>query len=101
MSKLVQFDFKFKGPFGDELTKAMEGLARSINEEPGFIWKIWTENSQTGEAGGIYVFSDEPAARAYIDKHTERLRGFGIAEVNVKLFDINEALTRVTKGPHT
>jgi len=45
MSKLVQFDFKFKGPFGDELTKAMEGLARSINEEPGFIWKIWTENS--------------------------------------------------------
>lgn len=40
MSKLVQFDFKFKGPFGDELNKAMEGLARSINEEPGFIWKI-------------------------------------------------------------
>ena len=101
MSKLVQFDFKFQGPFGDELTKAMEGLARSINEEPGFIWKIWTENSHTREAGGIYVFSDEPAARAYIEKHTERLRGFGITEVNVKLFDINEALTRVTKGPQT
>jgi hypothetical protein len=101
MSKLVQFDFKFQSPFGDELTKAMEGLARSINEEAGFIWKIWTENSQTREAGGIYVFSDEPAARAYIDKHTERLRAFGITEVNVKLFDIDEALTRVTQGPHT
>ena len=69
MSKLVQFDFKFQGPFGDELTKAMEGLARSINEEPGFIWKIWTENSHTGQAGGIYVFSDEPAARAYVETY--------------------------------
>jgi len=36
----------------------------------------------TGEAGGIYLFSDEPAARAYIEKHTERLRGFGIAEAS-------------------
>jgi len=101
MSKLVQFDFKFHGPFGQGMTRALEGLARSINEEPGFVWKIWTENHQTGEAGGIYVFTDEPAARAYIEKHSERLKSLGITEVNVKLFDINEALTRLTKGPRT
>jgi hypothetical protein len=101
MSTLVQFDFKFSGPFGEEMTRALDGLAHSINEEPGFIWKIWTENVRTGEAGGIYVFTDETAARSYIDKHKERLKAFGISEVNVKLFDINEALTRVTKGPQT
>jgi hypothetical protein len=38
---------------------------------------------------------------AYIDKHTERLKGFGIVAAIVKLFDINEGLTRVTKGPQT
>lgn len=101
MGKLVQFDFKFTGPFGKEMTAALEGLARSITQEPGFVWKIWTENSRTGEAGGIYVFTDEAAARAYIEKHTERLRSFGIHHVNVKLFDINEELTRVTNGPQT
>ena len=50
MSKLVQFDFNFAGPFGEELTNALAGLAQSINQEPGFIWKIRTENAQTGKA---------------------------------------------------
>jgi Putative mono-oxygenase ydhR len=100
MRKLVQFDFKFNGPFGEDMTKALEGLARSINDEPGFVWKIWTENPQTGEAGGIYVFADEAAARDYIEKHTERLKAFGITTVNVKIFNINEGLTRLTKGPN-
>lgn len=99
MSKLVQFDFQFKGPFGDELTNALADLARSINEEPGFIWKIWTENARTGEAGGIYVFADEASARAYVSKHSERLKAFGISAINVKIFDINEGLTRLTGGP--
>jgi hypothetical protein len=99
MAKLLQVDFKFAGPFGREMAGALEELARSINEEPGFVWKIWTENSETREAGGIYVFIDEPTARAYVDKHTERLKTFGITAVNVKLFDINDELTRLTKGP--
>ena len=99
MAKLVQFDFKFNGPFGREMAAALAGLARSINEEPGLVWKIWTENSQSREAGGIYVFTDEPSARAYVDKHPERLKTFGITAVNVKLFDINEELTRLTRGP--
>ena len=99
MSKLVQFDFKFAGPFGEELTNAMEGLAQSINQEPGFIWKIWTENAQTGEAGGIYIFTDEASATAYISKHSERLKAFGVAAVNVKIFDINEGLSRLTRAP--
>lgn len=35
---------------------AMKELADSISQEPGFIWKIWTENQDTQEAGGIYLF---------------------------------------------
>ena len=95
---LVQFDFSYKGPFGKEMTAAMTDLAKSITLEPGFIWKIWTENEKTQEAGGIYLFEDEKAAEAYINKHSARLKMFGINQVNAKVFDVNVPLTGITKG---
>ncbi len=97
--KLVQFDFAYQGPFGSEMTEAMDGLARSIPDEPGFIWKIWTENQDEGEAGGIYLFADEQSAKDYIAKHAARLKEFGIDDVNAKVFDVNGPLTAITKGP--
>jgi hypothetical protein len=97
--KLVQFDFPFQGPFGEEMATALDGLARSIVEEPGFIWKIWTENAASGEGGGIYLFHDEPSARAYVAKHTDRLGQFGITSVRAKIFDVNAPLTAITRGP--
>lgn len=97
--KLVQFDFAYDGPFGSEMTEAMDGLARSIADEPGFIWKIWTENRAEREAGGIYLFADEPSARAYMAKHAARLGEIGIENVNAKVFDVNVPLTAITKGP--
>jgi hypothetical protein len=99
MAKLIQFDFSYNGPYGDEMATALRGLAESIVKEPGFIWKIWTENSATKEAGGIYLFEDEKSAESYIRMHTERLQQFGIGEVRTKMFDVNRDLTAVTKGP--
>lgn len=99
MAALVQFDFPFPGPFGAALAAAVSELAQSIRNEPGLRWKIWTENDETKEAGGIYVFDDRAAAQAYVQKHSERLKSFGITSFNVKIFDINEALTRITNGP--
>lgn len=99
MATLVQFDFPFPGPFGAALAAAVADLARAIRDERGLRWKIWTENAETKEAGGIYLFDDEAAAQAYVQKHSERLKSFGITSFNVKIFDINEALTRLTNGP--
>lgn len=99
MAKLVQFDFPYSGPFGEEMASALRELAESIAKEPGFIWKIWTENSTTKEGGGIYLFRDEASARSYINKHTHRLQQFGVKEIRAKLFDVNHDLTTLTKGP--
>lgn len=55
MHVLLQVDFPYQGPFGDEMTQTMDTLSSSINQEPGFIWKIWTENKETQKAGGIYL----------------------------------------------
>lgn len=97
--KLLQIDFPFNGPFGDEMAKALNDLAVSIAEEPGFLWKIWTENKGTKEAGGIYLFENEQTAKSYLDKHTARLKGLGVPEVHAKIFDVNESLSAITRGP--
>ncbi len=46
MAYLLQVDFPFEGPFGEEMEKTFWDLANSINEEEGFHWKIWTENEE-------------------------------------------------------
>jgi hypothetical protein len=99
MPVILQVDFPFTGPFGPEMTTAMSGLAQSIATEPGFLWKIWTESSSSNEAGGIYLFESKESAEKYIEMHTKRLAGFGITGVNAKIFDVNEGLTAIDKGP--
>ncbi len=99
MPCLLQFDFPFSGPWGKQMASAMQELAQSIAQEPGLRWKIWTENEATGEAGGIYLFEDVASAQAYQQKHTERLRAFGITQVRARLFTVNEALTKIDHGP--
>ena len=99
MPVLVQFDFPFPGPFGSELEPMVRDLAHSIAQEPGLLWKIWTENSVTHEAGGIYLFADAESARAYVQKHTARLGQLGCEGARAKVFDVNLPLTKITRGP--
>ena len=99
MPYLLQVDFPYQGPWGDEMVSAMRGLAESIANEPGLIWKFWTENQATGEAGGIYLFTDLPNAQAYLTMHTQRLKSFGVPVVNGKVFQVNEALSQIDRAP--
>lgn len=99
MPKLLQMDFPFPGPFGDEMAQSLRDLALSINQEQGFIWKIWTENREQNCAGGIYLFETEEDARAYLDKHRARLEEFGITKINAQFFDINLALSELNHAP--
>ena len=99
MTYLLQVDFPQEGPFGEEMAKAFTDLANDINGEKGFIWKIWTENEETKEAGGIYLFETIEDANNYLVKHTKRLEGFGINNIKGKIFKTNDALTTITQGP--
>lgn len=99
MTYVLQVDFKMDGPFGEDMAEAFSDLARSISEEKGLLWKIWTENPETNEAGGIYMFETKHAAEQYIEMHSKRLAEFGITNINAKIFAINSKLTEITKGP--
>lgn len=94
-NKLLQLHFDFHGPFGAEMSRQLVGLAESINHEPGFIWKIWTESEKNQVAGGIYLFQDEETAMNYVKKHTARLKLLGVEDVIFKIFDVNEALSKI------
>ncbi|HLR19040.1 MAG TPA: monooxygenase [Staphylococcus sp.] len=98
MTYILQVDFPLEGPFGDEMAQQFEDLAKSINKEPGFLWKIWTENELEKEAGGIYAFDSKDNAERYLNMHCERLNAMGVSTINAKIFNINENLTQITSG---
>jgi hypothetical protein len=99
MAYVLQVDFTMNGPFGEEMAAEFSGLAHSINEEEGFMWKIWTESPESNVAGGIYIFETKETAEKYLEMHTKRLAGFGITDVNAKILAINSKLTKITNGP--
>lgn len=98
MPILLQVDFPFSGPFGTEMTKVLADLAESITKEPGFIWKIWTENEAEKEVGGIYLFQNKATAKAYLKMHSARLKELGVTEVRGRIYNINSGLSKVTNA---
>lgn len=97
--KLLQVDFDYHGPMGEEMSIALKGLAESINNEAGLIWKIWTQSEQKKLGGGIYLFEDETSAEKYLKMHEQRLKAMGVKSVRGIIFDINQPLTRINQGP--
>ena len=98
MLTLLQIDFPRQGPWGEEMVTALNGLAREIAGAEGLLWKIWTENPSERIGGGIYLFTDDTSARAYLDKHLERLEAFGYSDVRAKIFSVNQPLSQITKA---
>ena len=98
MKYLLQVDFPHDGIFGDKFTEAFTDLAKDIGQEAGLIWKIWTENEATKEAGGIYLFDNENDVQRYLDKHTKRLESFGYTNIRAKIFNVNEPLSAITNA---
>ncbi len=96
---LLQIDFPYNGTVGKEMVEAFADLASSISKEKGLIFKIWTENEDTKEAGGIYLFEDLLSLETYLKMHTVRLQSFGIRDIRSKVFEVNEALSKITKAP--
>lgn len=96
---LLQINFKFPASMmGDVLTDGAKNLAESINNEKGFISKIWIENAQTEESGGIYLFKDKESAEKYATMHARRVEAMGATGMECKYFFVNEPLSRINRG---
>lgn len=99
MSVILQFDFELPPEvLGDALTETAQDLAKSITQEEGFIAKIWTENLQTGDAGGLYLFENEASALKYAKMHSARAVQMGGVNPRFKIFTVNKTLSGITSG---
>lgn len=93
MATLLVFEFPSTGPFGAEMTEAYRDLAADIAGEENLVWKVWTEDPERQVAGGVYLFRDAEGAAAYVEKHTARLTGFGVTDIAVTSYEVNEELS--------
>lgn len=98
MATVLVCEFPSAGPYADEAAEAYRGLAEDIAGEQGLRWKVWTENAERGVAGGVYLFDTAEDAERYTAFHTERLRGFGITDIDARSFETNDALSAITRG---
>ena len=96
--KLLQMDYPFSGPWGSEMAEEYSDLAHSIANVPGLVCKVWTENQEAGEAGGIYLFEDEASLDSYLEGKIQRMKASGIKDIRARKFDVNESLTEITRG---
>jgi hypothetical protein len=117
MPKILQVNYRFPKPFKDVPKEQMDKLrgiaaegAKYIATVSGLRWKIYLQNPEKGEVGGIYFFEDEASLKVYLDGPimTQRKQGkFGdgkhvaspIDEVTIKQFDVMDVLTKITRGP--
>ncbi|PWK19815.1 monooxygenase [Xanthomarina spongicola] len=99
MAVIMKVDFPHKEVWGKEMAVQMKELAQSIVNEPGFIWKFWTENKNEEIAGGVYMFDSRENAENYLKMHTNRLMKFGYSDIRGKVFEINEELSSICKAP--
>src|SRR5947207_15958347 len=83
----IQFDLRCSP---DEYRAQAEHVAGAIAGAPGLLWKLWIIDEQRQRAGGVYLFSDRPAATAYLEGPIiARLRANpALAGVDVHLFDV-------------
>lgn len=96
----MYLDFPHQEPWGNEMaTSQMTELVESITKEPGFIWKIWTENKENTSAGGVYLFNTRENAEKYLEKHSERLTQWGYKDIRGRVFETNEKLSEIGRAP--
>ncbi len=97
---IVQVNYHFdrsRAEYDEAAMASAPGLAKT----PGLRWKVWIVNEAEREAGGIYLFDDEAAARAFLNsEHVARVKSNPkIKNWTGKLFHVNEAPSAITRAP--
>lgn len=97
---ILQINYTFAGSRAD-LTDLNMQVAEGIAAVPGLVWKIWLMNEADQEAGGIYLFESREAALAFVNSPlvAEFAAHPSISAVNAKMFEADESLSQITRGP--
>jgi hypothetical protein len=100
--KVLQVNYhRERGQADAEQAEHLRHAAEGIAKLDGLRWKIWIYDDEAKLAGGLYLFDDEASARAFGDGILPRSLGAlpGVSGISATYFDVDEALTAVTRGP--
>jgi hypothetical protein len=98
--KVLQVNFTFMTSRADLETAWLE-IAPLLADVPGLRWKVWLMNEAERQAGGLYLFESETAVHSYLDGPiVAALKANpSICNISVKLFDVLESHSAITRGP--
>ena len=84
-----------------ELAEEFKGAATPISAVLGLEWKIFAMNEERSEAAGIYLFEDAESLEVYLEGPimAAMKSKTAFSDINVRVFDVAEEATRVTRGP--
>jgi flavin-dependent dehydrogenase len=94
----VRFDYEFTG---EELAIGAKEYAKLLQQVQGLVWKIFILNNEEKLTGGLYLFENEKAAVGYIEGPVfDQLKSMpGLNNFRIKLFDIMEEQSKITRAP--
>ena len=97
---LVQVNYSFDMTL-DDYTGAAAPYADAVAAVPGLRWKIWLVDPEESLGAGVYLFDDVIQARAYLEGPLLEpfLEHPSIGDVSVRLFDVLDEPTAITRGP--
>ncbi len=100
MPVLMQVNFLPGEKHDRETREDLNAVARFISGLPGFRWKIWIRDPATSMRGGIYLFDDLAAARAFGDDQLgPRLAEDGARDISIRYFEIDEEASAINHAP--
>ncbi|NJL87813.1 MAG: YdhR family protein [Leptolyngbyaceae cyanobacterium SM1_1_3] len=98
----MQVLFRYRAAATPEVQQAATDRAHKIaSEVPGLVWKIWTYDPASLEAGGVYLFTDEASAQAYLEGPIfAGLKAIpAIEHMQVKLLAVDCDRSQITRAP--
>lgn len=100
--QLLQVNFRYtidRAEF-EAMAAAMTDVYAAV---PGCLWKIWLINDTRGEAGGIYLFADQPSLQAFLAGPIAAAAAShpSFAGYQAKPFEILDAPSQATRAPLT
>ncbi len=98
--QILQVNFRFNVS-RKEYEQTVAPLADDFEKVPGCQWKIWLMNEKDKEAGGLYLFEDEPSLEQF--KASPLVAGVlghpALSDFKMKQFDILEDISAITHAP--
>ena len=84
----------------DEWLELCESAVPSMQRVPGLVWKLWLLDRERASAGGLYLFQNAEAARAYAEgAFMEHLRRSpAVRALEIRLWPVVDSLSRRTFG---